>query len=85
MRQPLTATERRARRLATFRKSQAKRRAGHAGLVQITLSPGDALMFNTCMEMQRGAIADFPQHALLMGAKFLANSGNPIGHKISFK
>ncbi len=85
MKTPLTATERRERRLLSIRRAVAKHRSKHARPISIHLSPGDALMFNTCMEMQRGALADFPTRALLIGAKFLANSGNPRGHKISFK
>ncbi len=86
MRQPLPPAERVARRRAATAKAQRKFRSrlAAAGAQQLTivLSPEEATLFAFYADAQNGPLACFPKRALLMGAKFIANSGRPRGKKV---
>jgi len=68
------------RKKAESRARLAKVEGGVTLTVRLNREQHDFLM--ACMEMQRGPIVNFVQRALLTGAAFVANSGNPRGKKV---
>lgn len=79
-------TEARERRKAQFRVSQQKRReaqkASGAVTINVTLTAEQFEAFLVCQALQNGPVEGFAARALLMGAKFVANSGRPNGKKV---
>jgi len=74
------------RRREQFRASQQKRRialrASGSHTVQVVINNAEFSILNTAATLQNGPLDDFWKRALLVGAKFLANSGNVKGGKV---
>lgn len=76
--------EERKKRLARERKQRQRERLAEAGVtkVEIQVTAEEAELLAKLKELQKGNPDTFLGRALLMGAKFLANSGQPKGQKV---
>ena len=83
---PLTpiqkAQRRRQQNAAAKARQRAELNASGARAITIVLDAEAAEMFADLARRQRGPIEGFALRALMTGAKFLANSGNPRGKKV---
>lgn len=78
--------EKSARRKAQYRESkkrtrQAAKEAGEREL-RVTITEAEFQLLCECHIKQKGPLQGFYGRALILGAKFLANSGQPRGKKV---
>lgn len=68
---------------AAKRRQRDAEKASGCVVLTVRLSARDAAIFAESRKRQRGPVEGFAGRALVVGAMFLANAGNPRGSKIS--
>lgn len=72
------------RKKAAIRQAARRARLARVGsvVVRIELSKRDASLLQDLAQKQKGPLKGFSARALIIGAKFLANAGVPVGKKV---
>jgi hypothetical protein len=82
----LSAEQRAMRRARQNREAKQRQRARQASLgdrtITIVLSSSELDLLSALRSRQRGPIEGFERRALMLGATFAANAGNPRGAKV---